>query len=199
MWIDEHPYLAIYLIGCVFVLILMIFKMTLFWFIDWITKGDVLKKNLKKLNRDDESFRSKVVTFVLIVVFEVVLSWINVIVATWQIITTLLKVARETLASTPEAIKVLRFPLKNNPSMSREAVWAYLQALNIKAGGQIPEAGQLLGELNQLHEWHASFDREAALNQLKVLNVLSADVISSALDCTSTVIPRHSGLLSRLV
>jgi len=181
MWIDQHPYVFIYLLGCVFVVILMIFKVTLFWFIDWITKGDVLKKNLKKLNRDDESFGSKVITFLPLVAFEVVLSWINVIVATWQIITTLFKVVREALASTPEAIKVLRFPLRNNPNMSREAVWAYLSALNIRVGEKIPGERELLNELNQLRELHPSFDREAALNQLKGLNVLSTDVISSAL------------------
>jgi hypothetical protein len=182
MWIDQHPYIFIYLLGCVFVLILSIFKVILFWFLSWITKGNILKKNLKKLDpADEQAFGRKAMVFIGVLAFEAAPSWINVIVGVWQIIAHLLKIVREALVSTPEAIKELRFPLNNNPNMSREAVWAYVYALSMKVGEKLPGESELLYALNDLREEHPSFNREAALNQLKGLNVVSADVISSAL------------------
>jgi hypothetical protein len=182
MWIDQHPYLFIYLLGSALVLILSIFNTTLFWLIAWLTKGNVLARNLKKLDPPDEqSLGQKVLVFVVALAFEAALSWIGVVVAVWQTLVTLLKTVRETLVSTPEAIKLLRFPLRNNPDMSREAVWAYVHALRVRVGEKLPDEDELLYSLNNLREEHPSFDREAALNQLKGLNIVSADVISSAL------------------
>lgn len=187
MWIDQHPYLFIYLLGCVLVVALLIFKIILFWIISWITKENILNKNLKKLLPPDEkTFEQKAYFFIGTLALEIALSWINVVVVVWQIMTTVLKNLREVLASTPEAIKLLGFPLRNNPNMSREAVWAYLYALGIKGGEKPPSEHELLLELKEPSRHHPSFDRKAALNQLNDLNVMSADVILSALDNLSS-------------
>jgi hypothetical protein len=181
MWIDQHPYVFIYLLGCALVVILSMFKMLLFWLIAWITKGNIFVKNVKKLDPvDEQGFGQKIAVFIGILTFEAALSWINVLVVICQIAVNLLKILREALASTPEAIKLLRFPLSNNPNMSREAVWAYVQALEIKIGEKIPNEAALLSSLSNVRETHPSFDREAALYQLNGLNVMSGDVISSA-------------------
>jgi ABC-type multidrug transport system fused ATPase/permease subunit len=183
MLIDQHPYLFIYLLGCVLVVILSIFKMILFWIISWITKDNILGKNLKKvLPPDEKTFLQKAIWFIAVFTLEAALSWINVIVVIWLIMTTVLKHLREALSSTPEAIKLLRFPLKNNPHMSREAVWAYLYALQMKVGERTPTESDILFSLNELSEHYPSLDRKAALNQLSSLNVMSTDVISSVLD-----------------
>lgn len=65
--------------------------------------------------------------------------------------------------------------------MSREAVWAYVYALRIRAGEKQPHKDEVVSSLNNLREDHPSFDRQAALTQLEGLNIVSAEVISSAL------------------
>ena|SRR6267143_68071 len=183
MWIDQHPYLFVYLLGCVLVVILLMFRVVLVWIISWITKGNILNKNFKKiLPPDAKTFWQKAILFIGALALEIGLSWVNVIVVAWQIMTTVLNTLREVLASTPEAIKVLRFPLRNNPNMSRETVWAYLYALQMKVGEKPPSAAELLFAVNEVFGHHPSFDRKAALNQLNGLNVMSADVVSSALE-----------------
>lgn len=182
MWIDQHPYLFVYLLGCVLVVLLSVFNVTLFWTIAWITKANVVRKNLKKLEpADDEtSLAVKASAFVGAFVFEVALSWIGVLVAVWQVASMLLKTLREAVTSTPEEIKLLRFPLHNNPNLSREAVWAYVHALRIKVGEASPDERTLLQSLHNAREQHPSFDRSTALSQLNGLNVVSEAIISSA-------------------
>jgi hypothetical protein len=183
MWIDQHPYVFIYLLGCVAVVLLSISNVALFWIIAWITKGNVVRKNLKKLEPEDDepSLAIKAAGFVALLLFEVALSWIGVLVALWQTASMLLKTLREAITSTPEEIKLLRFPLRNNPNLSREAVWAYVHALRIKVGEAVPDEGTLLQSIYGVREQHPSFDTSTALSQLGGLNVMSEAVISSAL------------------
>lgn len=186
MWIDRHPYLFVYLLGSALVLLLGVCSATLFWVLAWITKANVVANNLKKLNPPDEESRAmKAAAFTAALVFETALSWIGVIVAVWQIIATLLKLLREGLVSTPEEIKLLRFPLRNNPNMSREAVWAHVQALKIKVGEAIPSRDSLLVALENVREDYPTFDAESALSQLQHLNVVRAEVVSSVLSAMS--------------
>src|ERR1700693_3122699 len=103
MWIHSHPYLFIYLIGCILVVILTLIKISLFWTIAWITKGNILNKNLKKLlPPNKETFIKKVTQFFGVLLLETALSWINVVVVLWQITTALLRTVREVFSSTPE-------------------------------------------------------------------------------------------------
>lgn len=182
MWIDRHPFIFFYLVGCILVVALILFKVVLFWSIDWIIKANVFNKNLRKvLPPDDMTFGEKAADFVCILVVEALLSWINVVVVLWQIATTLLRVARDKLQPAPEGIKILRFPLRNNPNMSRESVWSYVQALSVKAGEKQPNEAELVSSLNQVAEYYPTFDRIAALKQLESLNVISFDVTSASL------------------
>ena len=50
MWIDGHPLLLFYLIGCALVVILTLVKVILYWSIDWAIKANILRKNLKNLS-----------------------------------------------------------------------------------------------------------------------------------------------------
>ena len=182
MWIDQHPYVFIYLLGCVAVVLLSMSNVALFWIVAWITKGNVVRKNLKKLEPEDDepNFAVKAAGFMAVFVFEVALSWIGVLVALWQMASMLLKTLREAFTSTPEEIKSLRFPLRNNPNLSREAVWAYVHALRIKVGEVAPDERNLLQSIHGVREQHPSFDTATALSQLGGLNVISEAVISSA-------------------
>ena len=180
MLIDDHPYLFFYLVGCILVVVFFLVKITIFWVINWITKGNILNKNLKKLLPPDErNFGEKVALFFGALILEMALSWINVVIVLWQITSTLFRTAREVFSSTPEAIKLLRFPLRNNPNLSRESVWAYMFALQIKIGERQPNESELLMTLNDLFGYYPSFDRMAALKQLEILNVISSDVMFS--------------------
>ena len=124
MRIDEHPYLLLYLVGCVLSLILIVLGTVVSGTVGWITRANIVKKNLKKL-LPPQTFAAKAGVVLGTLAFSVALSWINVLlVVLWQIPVGLLGTLREFFSSTPEAIKLLRFPLKNNPYMSREAVWA---------------------------------------------------------------------------
>jgi hypothetical protein len=54
MWIDQHPFVFAYLLGCALVVLVAMFNMTLFYIVAWITKANVLRKNLKKLEPKEE-------------------------------------------------------------------------------------------------------------------------------------------------
>lgn len=180
MWIDEHPYLSIYLLGCLVALLLQILTYFIYWTLSWITRENILRKNLKKVQEPDKrTLGTKVIVVVVWDAVGVASSWIGVAFQLWQILATLLGVVREIVSSTPEAIKLLRFALKNNPDMSREAVWAYLMAISIKAGRSITSEHELHASLKDVFDYYPSFDRRAAIRQLESLNAVSSDLITS--------------------
>jgi hypothetical protein len=180
MWIDKHPYFSIYLLGSALFVILAMLNMVLEWLLDWITKDNILQANLKKLQPSDETSQMGVLGHIVIIIFEAALSWINVIVAIWRIAKNVMYSLRYFLASKPEEIKSLEFPLRNNPDMSREAVWAHSLALGVKGGGnKYPDGSELLNFLNNAREELPSFDRAKALHYLEGLNIVNAGVITS--------------------
>jgi len=181
MWIDEHPYLAIYLMGSVLVVILTLVKVVLFPAIDWLTKGNILKKNLKKLMPPDvRTFAVKFATLGGQILFEAALSWINVVVIIIQIPITLLRVIRDGFTSVPEEVKQLRYPLRNNPNMSKESVWAYIYALGIKGGGEVLSPRDIIASLEEVKANHKTFDCIVALDHLQQLGIASAAALDSA-------------------
>lgn len=181
MWIDERPYLAIYLMGSVLVVILTLVKAVLYPAIDWLTKANILKKNLKKLMPSDErSYTVKFATLGGQILVEAALSWINVVVIIIQIAITLLSVIREGFTSVPEEVKQLRYPLRNNPDMSKESVWAYIYALGIKGGGEVLSQGDIIASLEEVKANRKTFDCIVALDHLQQLGVASAVALDSA-------------------
>lgn len=183
MWIGEHPYFFIYLLGCVFSAILSFMSTVLFWIIARLTRSDVIAKNLRKIwiPPDTSSTPQKLGAFVGLMVLAAMFSWASLIIALGVIAWRLLAILRDAFASVPQAIQELRFPLKNNPEMSREAVWAYVRAISIKNGEKEPAADGLLSELDGLLEHYPSFSRTAALQQLQSLNVIDADTMTAAI------------------
>jgi hypothetical protein len=178
-----NEYLFVYLAGCLVALFVILLKAILQWFLLWISKENVLQKNLKKLEPPDaRSFHAKALTIIGVLLFESLLSWINVVVGIWQIIALPLKLLRARLAAVPEEVKQLRFPLWNNPMLSREAVWAHSVALSVKAGEIIPDDFALNQSLWELMEYHEGFDAQGALKRLAALGVLSEEDIARALD-----------------
>ena len=179
-WLEEHPYVLLYLVGCVAAALLSLVHLVIFGLIRWMTKTNTLNRNLNKiLPPDERALYEKVATNLTAIALSVALSWINVLVVAWQILAGLLGTVRELFSSTPEAVKLLRFPLRNNPKMSREAVWAYVQALQIKLGQLQPGESELRASLDEVFGYYPSFDRAKALNKLKALNVLSGDAVSA--------------------
>jgi len=66
--------------------------------------------------------------------------------------------------------------------MSREYVWAYLQALGVEGGHQMPDSFELCKNLGQVKSWYPDFDQAAALERLQSLNVIKDEVILAALE-----------------
>lgn len=170
-WVYEHPAVYFYLLGCVVVVILAPLRLALLWSLAWITKGNVYARNVRKLlPRDTDAFWKKAVAFLGMFAFDVALSWLIVIYAFVQIALILLRTIREAMSSTPEEIKLLRFPLMNNPELPPESVWAHLTALNARAG--TVEYSDIARDLVGLPESLSSFDSRTALAQLERLHAV---------------------------
>jgi hypothetical protein len=182
----SSPYLMIYLLGCLVVLVLLPLKLVLIWVINWITKSNIVIANLKKIGPPETTkeffVRAGIRLGVLIV--EVPLSWINVVVILWQILRLILQSMREILTPVPEVIRALRFPLKNNPEMARESIWAHAVALGVHAGGGQPDVGSLVQSLREVFDNYPTFNTEKALLELEALSVASPAVLASARDFT---------------
>jgi len=154
--------------------------LVIFYVFNWITKANILDKNLKKLQKEDKKeWYLNLLIFLGKVLFEASLSWMNVVLVLWQIISEIIKGLRELLTPIPEEIKKLRFPLRNNPALSKEAVWAYLIAINSKTGEALPNKYFIIGSIEETLQNRPDFNYRYALNQLDNLKVLSSETIAS--------------------
>jgi hypothetical protein len=181
MWLDNE-YFVIYLFGCALVFILTILKVLFVWMLAWFKKENILKKNLKKIAEpDDLPIWRKWVGYIFGILLESALSWINVVVILVQFIYYSFRYAREVFTTVPEEIKLLRFPLYNNPNMTRETIWAYMYALGVKAGNNHPNEGQLKESLDELLSYYGDFDRTIAIKELDDLKVISSDTLDSVI------------------
>jgi len=79
--------------------------------------------------------------------------------------------SREWFSSVPEEIKLLRFPLWHNPEMSVEAVWAYMNAISIKAG-EAPSWDEMMERLARMAEVNPRINRQKALEIFENLKVM---------------------------
>ncbi len=175
MWLDDHQYVQIYLVGCLVAFFFYLFRVAFLSSLGWITKANIARKNLDKIKTPDtSSFTDKIMTYGLIILLDVALSWISVVMGLWQMFVLLFGVVRDIFSSAPEEIKLLRFPLKNNQDLSREAVWAYVVALNLKTGTEWNE-GRFRNELNEIAEDYPSFDRISAIKILEGLKAVDPD------------------------
>jgi hypothetical protein len=179
--LDDHPILEIYLLGCALVPPLALLCHITFWALAWITKGNVLAENLKKLQAPTTKapFSSRVAKFLGTWLLEIALSWISIAVQAWRLLGLLFRTAREGLSSRPESIKLLTYPLKNDPLLAVESVWAYAYALTIRGGSPPPDEYALTRELAEILTSRPGFDRVVALRQLEALDVVKPTVIAA--------------------
>lgn len=170
-------YLQIYLAGSATVIVLGIIKFFYFKTILWIFKIDIINKNLAKISLEPKlSFWEKVGAFFIALIFESLLSWINVLVILWQFIYQTIKILRDVFLTVPEDIKSLRFPLKNNPDLDAETVWAYTQALSFKNGNTF-SSDELGNSLIELRNGIKYFQPIKATLLLRSLGTHSNDLI----------------------
>lgn len=174
--------LGIYLFGSALAVFLGIVLVIEGYIITWATKDNVLRKNLEKIGDPKQSSLAvNVGTFLLGLLFGAVMSWLGVLQYLLQIVWVPIKTLRELFSSVPEEIKLLRFPLKNNPYLSREAVFAYFYALRVKAGSK-PSVWEITDELNTISGYYPSFSKEGAIHTLESLAVVDKEMISNALE-----------------
>jgi hypothetical protein len=169
--------LMLYLVGCALTFLLIIFRTVFLLAIGWLLKENIYRSNLKKICPPDEkTFKDKALGYIFLLGFESLLSWINVPVLIWNIFKDLVTAARNLLSSHPEDFKRLTFPLRNNPEMTREAVWAYGSALEAKVGVQLTEE-KIFSSLNELQDFYPSFNRFTALQQFGGLNIVDQEML----------------------
>lgn len=179
----QQDWFVIYLAGCVAWVVFAIFKVLLILFLSWITKGNILRKNMAKISEPvSTSWAIRWGIQGVLYLIEAALSWLGVIINIGHLIVILFRILREVFTTVPEEIKRLNFPLLNNPNLSREAVWAHMYALGIKAGDNDPtDKGLMSDSLTDVSYYYSDFKRKKALKRLGTLNVVSDKVISSML------------------
>lgn len=178
MNLNDHPNFVIYLAGCVVAFLLFLLHTVAASILSWISKDNVLKKNVNKIkDPNGVGLAVKASLYVLLALFNAAFSWLGVLFLAGGIIWLPFAYLREALSSVPEEIKLLRFPLRNNPNLSREAVWAYLYALGVKSGAT-PDPRSINDELYGIGVFHPSFNRQLALETLSSLKVVDPEVVS---------------------
>ena len=177
-----NEWLAIYIAGGVAGVILSLARLIVVRAYAWATKSNVVAKNLRKIDPPAaESFVTKVGAWAVAWGLTFLLSWISVAFELfWGIPVAVLRILREMFSSTPEAIKLLRFPLRNNPAMSAEAVFAHMTALNRLAGQNTLTEPQLMLKLDEVKKRVPSFEPSVAVDQLAALRAVDEDVLLGA-------------------
>jgi hypothetical protein len=188
-WNDPGNFLAYrlflyYAAGCVVSLCLQIASRICFRVTGWFLKSDTYWENLNKLGPlKDARFGARIWKWLRPIAWEVALSWISVALSGLLFLYKVLFLVREILlrGRTPEAVKKLRFPLENNPELSRETVWAHAFSLSILEDGRARDESQILLSLEEVLENHPRFDRMSALEQLRDIGVEREESVSRAL------------------
>ena len=197
LWLDDHPqittYLIIYLSGCVLTMLLEIVYHLLSGVHFWVTKENVYTRNLSKLE-SPEVFKVKNMNTLFYLFFTkngrtnflnyfllpIALSWLGFLFELYVFFAFLFGVLRDIFASVPEEIKLLKFPLSNNPDLSREAVWAYVTALDLKAG--VPWSHSAIrSRLDYVSCRNPAFDHASALKILDSLKVVDSEAINTVI------------------
>lgn len=171
--------LFVYLFGCFIAFLIQITTRTIINFIYFITKENILIKNIKKISEPDN--RTKVKKFgewALAFLLSVLASWINVIGASIHFIVFIFRFIREIIQTTPQTIKELRWPLRNNPDLSREHVWAYLVALSVKGGSTELNADLIIKEIFNITNYYEDFEKKRAVKILSTLIVINENILN---------------------
>ncbi len=182
----NNGWFVIYALGCICAVVVMTVNVAVAWVIGWVTHANTVNRNLKKLQPPDTTpWVVRAGTFIGIAVFAVLetalLSWISVALGVWRFIRVILELFRNLFASVPEAVRTLRFPLRTNPHLSRESVWAYVCALGTLVGQPVTQPNDLLLGFDEVVEHYPNFDSRLALRQLQSLRVIDPSVIADAL------------------
>lgn len=178
----NHPYLIFYVVGCVITVLLAIAQVIVFTLLNFLTRANIADRNLKKLAPPNRrTWTEKVVLFSLRHVVGIFGSWLSVVAYLWQFVAVFFRTLRESLTPVPEEIKLLRFPLRHNPDMTREAVWAYVVALAVKGGGATVDINYVSAYLTEARRDLPSFTDGRAIDILKGLKVLDPVMLDSAL------------------
>jgi hypothetical protein len=181
---SEHLkiWIAIYLAGSVCVIFLTLGKIVLAWLLTWLLGDRVYWKNANKLSPVDErSLWKKIAEFLGLLLIESLLSWINVAVVLWQIVKMLLGTIRNLLSPKPDLVRQLVFPLRVNPNLSQETVWAHLFAVQILTLGRQPTVEEIQSSIEEVLEEHPSFDAVEAVKELGDLKIIKSDVMDNSL------------------
>lgn len=169
--------LVIYIVGCFYSALLAFGSLLLDVIIHWVAGSGYFWANLKKIGLYrgiNDAFAPQPVSWrlrALWISIEVGLSWVALPFSCWAILATAVKVVRSIFRPDPPRIVEIRLPLRSNPSLSAEAVWARVFAIAILAMGDFPKEAEVLKEI-ELQKERVSLDPTLAVDHLIHLNVL---------------------------
>jgi hypothetical protein len=171
----------VYLLGCFAAIVVMLANTAVFYSVGWLRKSNIVARNLKKIFPPDRTpFATKLAKGAAFVALEIALSWIAVAAGAWKLLRFVLETMREVLSPPPEAVRKIAYPLKCNPDMSREAVWAHTLSIGALTGDSLAQPEGICEALSEVSAVYDDFDKELALRLLRGLNVVAPDVIDES-------------------
>lgn len=174
-------FLTGYLVGCAAAFFLGIFVVLEGYIVSWVFKGNVLRSNLSKIqDPSGQGFKVNAILLAVGLLSGVVMSWLGVLQYLWRAFALPLTAIRDALSSVPEQVKSLRYPLLNNPDLSRESVWAYVCALGVSTGTRTDPV-QMKWNIEEVEGYYPSFKSETALEMLRSLGVVEEQTVLEAI------------------
>lgn len=146
------------------------------WIVNWFTKANILIKNHRKITYySPKPIPIIIFNFIGGYLLIFILSWVEVLFKLYYIFKLILDTIRYFINPLPEFLKNLYFPLKNNPNLECEEVWAHVIAIAIAGGVRVRVDGYLgcindiQGAINDILKIYPAFNVYSALLQLQSL------------------------------
>jgi hypothetical protein len=166
---------TLYLLGCFATLFLTILKITLIQVGFWFVNEQIYRHNIAKISVYFSPItghltheKTKLKTIVFTIFLDCLLSWINVVFVTFQICMFCLILIKFMFRTAPPSFQEILFPLRNDPSLDPEMVWARIIAVGNYGHAQ-PTASNLKLDLDTTSRLVPGFSRAKALACIRAL------------------------------
>lgn len=168
----------LYILGATLAFCYIVFNKAVDWLYSKITGLDVFRENLKKLEMHYDFFTGEMKEYPVtnkeatkLILLEMSLSWISVIIQIWKTFKFFIQAIKEQLTVSP-ALKELYYPLRNNPYLEKEIVWARLISSSVITTGRQLSLEEVYRGIEIYESRLINFNRDKALKYLLDLEVV---------------------------
>jgi hypothetical protein len=186
-WKKNKPMVTlyyIYLSGSILTVCLVLFNLALGWTFRQLSGEGWYWYNTEKIGLYRHSTLGTVTTekpslvLALSLIFiEAVSSWIGLLCGVWKLCHLLLAAMRTFFSKQPEELIRVRFPLRANPDLEPEAVWAHLFSLSILMSAGLFSCEETLSDLAMTKERVGRFDEIKAISYLENIGIAKKQLI----------------------